>query len=141
MDPMPPWFGQLHFSAPKPISVISNDLIPSRPGCYIFTSDDGRGLVPGEVLYVGKALDLRSRVRGYLVDWRRTSPTRHKGRAFLFEYRALHTDAQLFLRWTVYGDPAMLEASLIDLLSPQLNDRWEFPVFGDDERLDPGLMA
>ena len=113
----------------------SRDL-PDRPGCYVFTADGGP-LVPGQVLYVGKALSLRSRVRGYLVDYMETAPTRHKGRAFLFEYRHDKGDNKLFLRWTLYGDPTTLEASLIDHLEPLFNDRQESDPFADDEGLDP----
>lgn len=133
----PLWYTQVQFNAPRPIPLvrIAGD-IPDRPGCYVFTANAG-ALVPGDVLYVGKALSLRNRVRGYLVDYMKTAPTKHKGRAFLFEYRHDHGDANLYLRWTIYGDPTQLEASLIDHLRPQLNDRDEGNPFGDDEALDP----
>ncbi len=139
--PMHPlWYTQVHFNAARAIPLVKTaGDIPDRPGCYVFTANDGP-LVPGEVLYVGKALRLKSRVRGYLVDYMKTAPTKHKGRAFLFEFRHLHGDKALFLRWTVYGDPSQLEASLIDHLRPQLNDRDEGNPFGDDEGLNPVFM-
>jgi len=137
MEPPPLWYTQVQFNPARPIPLvrIARD-IPDRPGCYVFTEDAGP-LVPGRVLYVGKALSLRLRVRGYLVDYMRTRPTTHKGRAFLFEYRHLHGDQRLFLRWTLYGDPSQLEASLIEHLNPQCNDREESGGFSDDEPLDP----
>ena len=137
MSTHPLWYTQLHFNAPRPIPLVklARD-IPDRPGCYVFTSSAGP-LRPGEVLYVGKALSLRSRLRGYLVDYMTTAPTKHKGRAFLFEYRHDRGDRNLYLRWTIYGDPRQLEASLIDYLEPMFNDRDETDPFSDDEPLDP----
>jgi excinuclease UvrABC nuclease subunit len=136
----PLWYTQVQFNAARPIPLVrlARD-IPDRPGCYVFTADGGP-LVPGRVLYVGKALSLRERVPGYLVDYLRTRPTTHKGRAFLFEHRHLHGDRNLFLRWTIYGEPRQLEASLIDYLQPQCNDRWESDPFADDEPLDPRFV-
>lgn len=140
MDPDPLWYTQIQFNAPRPVPIVklARD-IPDRPGCYVFTSDDGP-LRPGEVLYVGKALSLRNRVPGYLVDFMKTAPTKHKGRAFLFEYRHGRGDQNLYLRWTIYGDPKQLEASLIDHLQPLFNDRDETDPFSDDEPLDPRFM-
>jgi len=136
MESKPLWYRQVQFTPPRPIPIVraAHD-IPDRPGCYVFTADNGP-LVPGNVLYVGKALSLRKRVRGYLVDYMRTAPTRHKGRAFIFEYRHDHGEMNLFLRWTIYGDPSQLEASLIDHLNPACNDRDEGDTFADDEPLD-----
>ena len=57
--------------------------------------------------------DRRSRVRGYLVGYTKSAPTKHKGRGFIFEHRHLHGDRNLFLRSTINGDPSQLEASLI----------------------------
>jgi len=136
----PLWYTQVQFNAARPIPLVraARD-IPDKPGCYVFTADGGP-LVPGKVLYVGKALSLKERVPGYLVDYMRTAPTTHKGRAFLFEHRHTHGDRNLFLRWTIYGEPRQLEASLIDYLNPQCNDRFESNPFADDEALDPRFM-
>ena len=132
----PLWYTQVQFTPARPVPIvrIARD-IPDKPGCYVFTSDPGP-LVPERVLYVGKALSLRTRVRGYLVDFMKAAPTRHKGRAFIFEYRHDRGENHLYLRWTVYGDPSQLEASLIDHLRPQYNDRDEGDPFSDDEALD-----
>jgi len=133
----PLWYTQVQFTVARPVPLVklAKD-IPDLPGCYVFTSSPAP-LVPGAVLYVGKALSLKKRVRGYLVDYMKTAPTKHKGRAFLFEYRHDHGDKNLFLRWTLYGDPNQLEASLIDYLNPDFNDRDETDLFADDETLNP----
>jgi hypothetical protein len=132
----PRWFDQVQFTAPRPIPLVklAND-IPDRPGCCVFTASPAP-LARGAGLYVGRALSLRRRVGGYFVNYMTTAPTKHKGRAFLFEYRYHRGDDQLFLRWTIYGDPTQLEASLIDHLEPTFNDRDERDPFADDEGLD-----
>jgi len=133
----PLWYGQLIFSHPEPVSRLRvTRAIPDLPGCYVFTESPGP-LVPGQVLYVGKANRLKSRLGGYLVDYMQTTPTRHKGRAFIFEHRHRFGDQRLFVRWTIYGDPASLEGSLIAYLNPAMNDRDELPGLADDEALDP----
>ena len=38
------------------------DTLPTRPGCYIYKNDQG------EIIYVGKAVNLRNRVRSYFHD-------------------------------------------------------------------------
>lgn len=38
------------------------DTLPTRPGCYIYQNDGG------EIIYVGKAINLRNRVRSYFHD-------------------------------------------------------------------------
>jgi excinuclease ABC subunit C len=52
----------------KPSELLSRQLssLPDSPGCYIFKDD------LGEILYIGKALSLKSRVRSYFVEtsWR-----------------------------------------------------------------------
>lgn len=140
----PLWYPQLTWSIPISVAILRSRMreqnpIPSRPGCYAFTSTPGP-LVPGQVLYVGKAIDLKTRIRGYLVDYMETAATKHKGRAFIFEYRDRHTNARIYVRWAIYGDPTGLEGGLIDYLEPQMNDRIEEVELADDERLDPKLL-
>jgi hypothetical protein len=113
--------------------------IPSRPGCYVFTSSQGE-MVVDDVLYVGKAVDLRKRVVSYLVDYMQTKATKHKGKAFIFEYRHLNTDDNLYVRWAIYGDPIGLEGGLIGYLHPQLNDRFEYDELAYDEGLNPTFL-
>lgn len=132
----PVWYQQLQFSPIHAVNRISPTGIPDLPGCYLFTANDG-ALVPENVLYVGKAKNLRTRLRGYLVNYMAVKATNHKGRAFLFDYRDRFGDGRLFVRWTIYGDPSTLEASLIDYLNPDFNDRYETAGFADEEALDP----
>ncbi len=42
--------------------------LPNRPGCYLFRARERDDGAPGEVLYVGKAKSLRSRVRSYFQE-------------------------------------------------------------------------
>ena len=62
----PLWYTQVQFNMARPIPLVKlTKDIPDRPGCYVFTSR-AAPLAPGAVLYVGKALSLKQRVRGYL---------------------------------------------------------------------------
>jgi hypothetical protein len=140
MSVAPIWYTQVQFSPATPARHVAITGAPDSPGCYVFTEDAGP-LVPGKVLYVGRALSLRDRLRGYLVDFMTTAPTRHKGRAFIFEHRHKFGDNKLFVRWAIYGDPNTLEASLIDHLRPVMNDRWESAGFADEESLDAQYRA
>jgi len=156
MSKAPLWLGQLTWEVPWNVAALrarieaGQNPIPSRPGCYVFTATAGK-LVPGKVLYVGKADDLRTRISGrettrtpraggYLVDYMKTAKTRHKGCAFLFEYRYDHGDDNLYVRWAIIGDPIRLEGALIDYLKPDCNDRQETVELADDELLDPSLL-
>src|SRR5437868_11889848 len=73
--------------------------LPARPGCYIFKDKDGN------VLYVGKAASLRSRVPSYFRSSRdlspKTRPTAPRSAAFhsppvVSEAEALLTATQRF---------------------------------------------
>ncbi len=138
MSDVPAWYSQLRWSPARSIRAIRANMsqIPHGvAGCYVFTRNSGEK-IPGKVLYVGKAINLRTRLPGYLVDYMKTRPTKHKGRAFMFEARSHSGDNNIYLQWTQYGDPNRLEAGLIDYLEPQCNDRFEQDGFYDDESLD-----
>ena len=150
MAARPQWYAQLQWSQPRTVADLNLDrgVIPDFPGCYAFTVGPGP-LLPNQVLYVGEAkTSLRRRTANYLVDW--TVPKaseNHKGKGFVLEARARHTDYGVYLRWVEYGgagpDVSLLESSLIDYLAPQCNDRDEsvrHGVLGDWERLDPRLL-
>lgn len=141
----PRWFGQLTWELPWSVAalrariVARQNPIPSRSGCYVFTGSSG-ALVPGRVLYVGKAIDLRRRVRVYLIDYMKTVATAHKGGAFLFDYRDRNGDDNTYVRWAIYGDPIGLEGALMDYLEPWYNDRNEEIQLADEELLDASLL-
>jgi excinuclease ABC subunit C len=46
------------------------DTLPNRPGCYIYKNSGG------EIIYVGKAINLRNRVRSYFQDGQKDFKTR-----------------------------------------------------------------
>lgn len=145
MSVMPRWFAQLTWSPPWSVAALNQQrvAIPGQPGCYVFT-EHGGALMPDDVLYVGKAKRLRSRLGGYLVDYRKTRPTKHKGRAFIFERRHTAGDHATFVRWTVYGGKTgELEANLCLFLWPSCTDRWEteHELWDDDEGLDQQLLG
>ena len=80
---------------------------------------------------------------GCLVDYRNTRPTKHKGRAFIFEQRANASDYKTYVRWTVYGgDTGELESNLCEVFGPDCTDRWEtHNIWGDDDTIDPRLLG
>ena len=112
MSDKPLWYTQLKWSRPL-VAVNALPKVPEQPGCYVFTADPGP-LVPGRVLYVDKADNLKTRPRGYLVDFMKTAATKHKGRAFLFHHRHEHGEQSLYLRWAIYGDPSGIEGGSFD---------------------------
>lgn len=90
---------------------LTND-IPRRPGVYLFHDRDDR------VLYVGKATDLRSRVRSYF-----SSDRRRKVSQLLREtHRISHTVCQNTL------EAELLELRLIHRFQPRFNRRNKRPV-------------
>ena len=144
MSSMPRWFEQLRWSPVWSVGGLAADRgqIPATSGCYVFT-ETAAGLRPNHVLYVGKAKNLRRRLGGYLVDFRGTSPTTHKGRAFIFEQRDRVGDHAVFVRWVEFGgSPETLESNLCDFLWPVCTDRWESQELWDDtEAIDPRLLG
>lgn len=80
--------------------------LPTEPGVYQFQTDDGR------TLYVGKAVDLRSRVRSY-TDPRSARIARMVERADRLDFAVTDTETQALL----------LEANLIKRHQPKYNVR------------------
>lgn len=79
--------------------------IPDSPGCYQFLSEE-------TILYVGKAVDLRDRVRSY-VDPRSERVARMVANADAIDYAVTDTETQALL----------LEANLIKRNQPRYNVR------------------
>ena len=79
--------------------------IPATPGCYQFIHD-------GTIIYVGKAVDIRSRVRSY-ADPRSRRVAKMVARADAIDYAVTDTETQALL----------LEANLIKRHQPRYNVR------------------
>jgi len=47
----------------------------------------------------------------------------------------------LYVRWTIYGDPVGIEGDLILFLEPAFNSRWEDTNLTEDEALDPRFTS
>lgn len=136
-SPAPRWLTQLQWQGPRPGSTVQRRDIPEQPGCYVFTD---KPLIVPPVLYVGRAVNLKRRVWGYLLDYAKTKPTKHKGRAFIYDYRHTHGDHNLYVSWAVYGDPIGLEGSLIGQLEPLCNSRYEGEFLSDEDFLDEQFL-
>lgn len=91
------------------------DSLPQKPGCYLFKDTHG------EVLYVGKAVNLRQRVRSYF-----QSGAQHNRRTMLLVNKVAHVE------WIVVGselEALILEMNLIKKHRPHFNIRLK-----DDKR-------
>ena len=91
------------------------DTLPSRPGCYIYRNNQG------EVIYVGKAVNLRNRVRSYFHD---PAGLDHKTRQLVRHI--------VHIEWIVVGselEALILEMNLIKKHRPHYNIRLK-----DDKR-------
>ncbi|MDW8362606.1 MAG: excinuclease ABC subunit UvrC [Myxococcales bacterium] len=94
------------------------ETLPTEPGVYVFRASDG------SALYVGKARNLRARVRGYF------QPSSTDTRFFV---RVLHTqvaDLETFVTQNE-KEAALLEAQLVRSLRP----RWNFKLRDDKDFL------
>ncbi len=95
------------------------DTVPTKPGCYLMKNTDG------EVIYVGKAVNLRSRVRSYFHAARRGEfPSDQKTRQLVKRI----TD----IEWIVVSselEALILEMNLIKKYRPRYNVRLK-----DDKR-------
>ena len=139
---------KLKWSDPHPVGELERQMLPDRPGIYIFTSTNAVRLNDVATLYVGKTdgveTSLRARAWGYCV---KPAPKRcpHTGRQYIFQYRRIHTNSKgvesnLFLRWAVYSDAAGIEGALIYLLKPTFNTRIE-TIWVDADDIDPRYVG
>ena len=91
------------------------DTIPTKPGCYLMKNAEGK------VIYVGKAVNLRSRVRSY---FHASAEKDNKTRRLVFEIKDIE--------WIVVGselEALILEMNLIKRHRPRFNVRLK-----DDKR-------
>ncbi len=99
---------------PEEILEILNTL-PTKPGCYLMKDKDGK------IIYVGKAINLRSRVRSY---FHASGQKNHKGEKFTKKIKDIE--------WIVVGselEALLLEMNLIKKHRPKYNIRLK-----DDKR-------
>lgn len=98
---------QLRTRSPAPAIAPDVDHVPSSPGCY-FWRDEG-----GEILYIGKAARLRSRVKSYL-----SPKAKHSPRIRLMVQKARTVD---FILTPSARDALVLESNLIKHHQPPYN--------------------
>ncbi|HID30629.1 MAG TPA: excinuclease ABC subunit C, partial [Desulfobacterales bacterium] len=91
------------------------DTLPTRPGVYLMKDE------AGEVIYVGKAVNLRSRVRSYFHTSARRSPKMRRLVSHIAEVDFIITDSEL--------EALILECNLIKKHRPRYNVRLK-----DDKR-------
>jgi excinuclease ABC subunit C len=85
------------------------DTLPDRPGCYIYRSSDGT------VIYVGKAVVLRNRVRSYFHEAARHDPRTRRLVAEIANLEWIVTDTEI--------EALILENELIKRYKPRFNVR------------------
>ena len=85
------------------------DTLPDRPGCYIYRSADRK------VIYVGKAVVLRNRVRSYFHESARHEPRTRRLVAEIADLEWIVTDTEL--------EALILENELIKRYRPRFNVR------------------
>lgn len=91
------------------------DNLPTKPGVYLFEDDSGR------VLYVGKAVNLRARVRSYFHKSADLNPKTHHMMAYVAGIDFIVTESEL--------EALILEMNLIKRHRPRYNVRLK-----DDKR-------
>lgn len=84
-------------------------MLPRRPGVYLFKNQGG------DVIYVGKAVDLRARVRSYFHRSAQVSPRHHQLVANIADVDWIVVDTEL--------DALILENQLIKAYQPRYNVR------------------
>ncbi|HZU13043.1 MAG TPA: excinuclease ABC subunit UvrC [Chloroflexota bacterium] len=83
--------------------------VPTRPGCYLFKNADG------DVIYVGKAASLRSRLRSYFAAPETQAPKVRAMMAHAADFETIVTDSEI--------EALILENNLIKEQRPKYNIR------------------
>lgn len=91
------------------------DSLPTRPGCYLMKNADGK------VIYVGKAINLRNRVRSYFHSSAQITPKTHQLVQKIDDIEWIVVDSEL--------EALILEMNLIKKYRPHYNVRLK-----DDKR-------
>ena len=83
------------------------DTLPTRPGVYVMKSSDGT------VIYVGKAVNLRARVRSYFHQQAQLSPKTHRLVQHIADLEWIVVETEL--------EALVLENELIKRFQPRYN--------------------
>lgn len=84
-------------------------ILPDRPGVYLMKDDEGH------VIYVGKAVDLKQRVRSYFQDPARLAPKVAAMMRHVADFEIIATDTEV--------EALILEATLVKQMQPHYNIR------------------
>ena len=106
--------------------------LPAKPGVYLFKDNQG------EVIYVGKAASLRSRLRAYFSPSANLSPKLERLIASISDFETIVTDSE--------QEALILECNLIKKYRPthnvRLKDDKTFPYLRIDLKSDwPGIRV
>lgn len=99
---------QLHISTNDPVSLDEKlESLPTKPGVYQFKDSTGR------ILYIGKAINLRNRVRQYFQKSRASEPRLDAMISKINDVEIIVTDSEI--------EALILEATLIKKFKPRYN--------------------
>lgn len=108
-------------SSPAPLTLDEKlKTLPTNPGCYLYKDKDG------QIIYVGKAINLRNRVRSYFQKSANHTPKTKKLVANIVDMEWILTDTEL--------EALVLECNLIKKHQPKYNIRLR------DDKQYPYLM-
>jgi len=108
-------------SSPAPLTLEEKlKTLPTNPGCYLYKDRDG------QIIYVGKAINLRNRVRSYFQKSANHTPKTRKLVANIADMEWILTDTEL--------EALILECNLIKKHQPKYNVRLR------DDKQYPYLM-
>ena len=96
-------------AAPDPGLAAKLQTLPTKPGCYLFQDAEG------EIIYVGKAVNLRNRVRSYFQKGAKHSPKTRKLVSRIADLNVFVVDSEL--------EALVLECNLIKKHQPHYNIR------------------
>jgi len=99
--------------------------LPTTTGLYLMKDESG------DILYIGKAISIRDRVRWYFGHSSNLSPRKR-------EMIAQVTDIEFIITETE-GRALILESILIGIHSPKYNERREHPPLYEREEAETGL--